>query len=338
MLLRKLGRSQIEVTALGLGCMEIGGKMKDGEGFLLEPASSQSQPMFFLGEVDDEQSIRTILYAVDQGINLFDTAPAYGAGHSERILGRALEGRRHMAIIATKFGKLIDEAENSFGRYANARELIANIRAECEASLRRLGTDVIDLYQYHQMDYSLTEYADEVIEILENLVATGKIRFYGWSTDDAACARIFAHGPHCTAIQHSMSVIWDAPELLAVCDEFDLASITRSILGMGFLTGKYTAENYESLLSRDDFRQRDKASFLEILRQLEKIRDVLSQGDRTVSQGALAWIWARSSRTIPIPGFRTFAQVQENIGALGSGQLTVEQMEHIGVLLGRAPA
>jgi aryl-alcohol dehydrogenase-like predicted oxidoreductase len=330
---RGLGRSGIEVNALGLGCMEIGGRMKDSEGYLLDPAAGGGQPVFFLGEVDDEQSIRTIHYALDSGITLFDTAPAYGAGHSERVIGRALAGRRSRAVIATKFGKRIDEADNRFGRYPDGREIVRNIRKEYEASLRRLGTDYIDLYQYHQMDFPLLEMSDEVLEILEALVAEGKIRFYGWSTDDPACARVFVRGTHCTAIQHNLSVVQDAPDLLAVCGEFDQASIARGILGMGFLTGKYMKENYQTLLAADDFRRRDASNFLSHIDKLEKIRGILTAGGRTPAQGALAWVWARSNRTIPIPGFRTLAQVEENIRAFDHGPLSPGQMEEIGAML-----
>jgi aryl-alcohol dehydrogenase-like predicted oxidoreductase len=335
---RRLGRSNIEVSALGLGCMEIGGKMKDSEGHHLSNSQQEKQPMFFLGNVEDGESIRAIHFALDAGLNFFDTAPAYGAGHSERLLGRALAGRRYKVVIATKFGKPIDEVDNRFGRYVHAREVIKNIHQECEDSLRRLGTDYIDLYQYHQMDYSLVEFAEEVIEILEALVAEGKIRFYGWSTDDPKCARVFVRGPHCTAIQLSLNVIRDAPELLDICDEFDQASIARGVLGMGFLTGKYTFENYRSLLSADDFRRRDDLPFLTLLSKLDKIRDILTSNGRTLPQGALAWVWARSDRTIPIPGFRTFSQVEENINSFNFGPLVAEQMEQIEVLLERVPA
>jgi aryl-alcohol dehydrogenase-like predicted oxidoreductase len=337
MLKRRLGRSGIEVSALGLGCMEIGGAMKDSEGHLLNGSARAKPPMFFLGEVDDDQSIRTIHHAIDMGINFFDTAPAYGAGHSECILGRAFAGRRDKVVIATKFGKLIDEQDNRFGRYPGARQLIDNIRKECEDSLRRLGTDYIDLYQYHQMDYSLIEYADEVVEILESLALAGKIRWYGWSTDHPDCARVFARGEHCTAIQHNLNLIEDAPELLSICEQFDLASIARGVLGMGFLTGKYTAENYRSLLSPDDYRLREGSYFVTLIQKLDSIRGVLTHQGRTHAQGALAWVWARSPRTIPIPGFRTLEQVDHNIKAVVFGPLVPEQMEQIDRLLGRAP-
>jgi aryl-alcohol dehydrogenase-like predicted oxidoreductase len=337
MMKRRLGRSEIEVSALGLGCMEIGGKMGDREGYLLDHSAQNTAPMFSLGSVDDEQSIRTLAYALEAGINFFDTAPAYGAGHSERVLGRAFAGKRDKVVIATKFGKLMDENENWFGRYPSARAVIENIPKECEESLRRLGTDYIDLYQYHQMDFDLLEYAEEVLEILERLVTKGKIRYYGWSTNDPACIRVFAQGEHCTAIQHNLNVLADAPEPLALCDEFDQASIARGLLGMGFLTGKYTADNYQTLLAQDDFRHRMAPSILPLLDKLDQVRDVLTSDGRTLSQGALAWVWARSNRSIPIPGFRTFEQVQENMEAVNFGPLSADQMNQIDSLLEREP-
>jgi aryl-alcohol dehydrogenase-like predicted oxidoreductase len=115
----------------------------------------------------------------------------------------------------------------------------------------------------------------------------------------------------------------------------DLASIARGILGMGFLTGKYTAENYTSLLAKDDYRHRVASSFIPLLDKLDKVREILTSKGRTIPQGALAWIWARSSRSIPIPGFRTFDQVKENIDAMEYGPLASEQMEQIDVLLER---
>lgn len=332
---RRLGRSNIEVCALGLGCMEIGGRMKDHEDYLLTDSINDTEHYFSLGEVDDHQSIRAIHYALDMGISLFDTAPAYGAGHSERVLGWALAGKRHNAILATKFGKFIDEHQNIFGSYQSERTLIDNIRNECEQSLTRLNTDYIDIYQYHQLNYTLLEFADEVIDILESLISEGKIRYYGWSTEDPACAHVFAQGTHCTAIQHNMNLLWETPEMLDICNMFDQASISRGIMGMGFLTGKYTLDNYKALLSPGDFRLRDESSFTHMISQLEKVKEVLMSDGRTIPQGALAWNWARSELTIPIVGFRTLFQVNENIQALEFGSLTSKQMGQINSLLKR---
>ncbi len=324
---RQLGRSGVMVSAMGLGCWAIGG-----------PWTFNGRPAGW-GEVDDAESIRALHAALDHGITFFDTAANYGAGHSERILGRALAGKRDRAVIATKFGYRVDEAAKAvvpYGEEAATSDVVPTIRADCEASLRRLNVEVIDLYQFHINEYP-PERAAAVRDALEELVAAGKIRYYGWSTDNPDGARVFAEGEHCVAIQHNMNVIHDAPEVLAVCEAFNLASINRGPLGMGLLTGKYTRRSTfvadDVRASADWFRE---GFWEKILPRLDDIRDVLTSDGRTLAQGALGWIWARSPRTIPIPGVRTVAQVEENAGALAFGPLSPDQMRQIEVLLGRA--
>lgn len=324
MLKRQLGKSGIEVSSLGLGCMPIGGEMMSGE--------AGDEYRFFLGEVNDNESIRTIHKALDLGVNFFDTAPAYGAGHSEHLLGQAFAGRRDKVIIATKFGKKINEEKKWFGRYTNNNEVIKNIRHECEASLRRLKTDYIDLYQFHLLDFPLDQ-SVEVRGTLEELVSEGKIRFYGWSTNDPERGRFFAQGEYCAAIQFRLNVIEDAAELLDVCNEYNQASIIRGPLASGFLTGKYTPDNLDDLLSADDYRLQSRDHISKIHASFAAIQDILKRDGRTLVQGALAWIWARSNLTIPIPGFRTMAQVEENIKAVEFGPLQKEQMNQIDDIL-----
>jgi aryl-alcohol dehydrogenase-like predicted oxidoreductase len=319
---RTLGHSGIEVSALGLGCWAIGGVWQwlDGPGGW--------------GEVDDAESIRAIHAALANGIDFFDTAANYGCGHSERILGRALAGRRQQAVIATKFGFVVDEAGKRATRFARDDEVVRNVRAACEDSLRRLGTDHIDLFQFHVWDYPAGP-AVAVRDELEALVSEGKIRAYGWSTNVVASARVFAGGGHCAAIQHDLNVVLDAPEMLALCEHHQLASVNRSPLARGALTGKYSKD---TLFAGNDVRsdapsaQRYLAPALE---HLDALRGILTSGGRTLAQGALAWIWARSPRTIPIPGFRTVKQVEENAGALRFGPLPPKQMTQINGLLGR---
>lgn len=320
MLKRQLGKSGIMVSPLGLGGMPLGGEMMSGEG--------KEQYRFFLGEVDDRESIRTIHMALDMGVNFFDTAPAYGAGHSEEILGQAFLGRRDKVVIATKFGKKIDEEKQWFGRYADEDEVIQHIRTECEGSLRRLQTDTIDLYQFHVMNFPLGR-AAEVIEILEDLVSEGKIRYYGWSTNDPERNRLFAQGEHCTAMQFRINVLEDNPELVGICEAFNLGGIIRGPLASGFLTGKYTPDNLDELLAADDYRLQHRAYYNEFLKQLEAVQEILRSDGRTVVQGALAWLWARSPHTVPIPGFRTLAQAESNIKAMAYGPLREEQMQEI---------
>jgi aryl-alcohol dehydrogenase-like predicted oxidoreductase len=283
--------------------------------------------------VDDKESLRAIQYALDSGIKFFDTAANYGAGHSERILSKALASRREQVVIATKFGYNVDEE----GRNVTpCEDVVRNLRNDCEASLRRLNTDFIDLYQLHVGAYQ-PERAGEVIDALEGLVAAGKIRWYGWSTDNLAGARVFAEGSHCTAIQHVLNFAHDTPEMLALCEESNLASVNRTPLGMGLLTGKFSPETKfpdDDIRSTWNMREGIPA---ESMRQVKALREILTSGGRTLAQAALAWIWARSNVTIPIPGFKNINQVQENIKAMDFGPLAVEQMETIDALVDRSP-
>ena len=317
---RMLGRSEIRVSPMGLGCWAIGGPWYwlDGPGGW--------------GDIDDNESVRAIHAALDLGVSFFDTAANYGTGHSERILGRALEGKRDRAVIATKFGFHVDEANKRVTLRTD--DHLLHVREECEASLRRLNTDVIDLYQLHVWDYPL-ENVPAMVDLLESLVAEGKIRYYGWSTHSVEGARLFAQGKHCVAIQHDLNVILDAPDMLALCEELNLASINRSVLARGALSGKYTKDTVfpENDVRRDPW-SRDHF-FAPTLSQLEGIRDILTSNGRSLVQGALAWTWARSEKTIPIPGFKTVAQVQENARAMELGPLTAQQMKEIDTLLGR---
>jgi aryl-alcohol dehydrogenase-like predicted oxidoreductase len=322
---RLLGRSGIEVSAMGIGGWAIGG-----------PWTIHGNQAGW-GIVDDEESIRAIHRALDVGITLFDTAANYGAGHSERILGQALAGRRDEAVIATKFGYQVNEERRSvtyYGDKVDSDELIRHVRRDCEASLRRLNGDVIDLFQFHVNAYP-PQKAAAVRDVLEDLVTEGKIRLYGWSTDNPEGARVFAEGEHCVSIQHRLNVIHDALEMLDVCAEFNLASINRGPLARGALTGKYTPD---SQFPGDDLRHREGIRdewIVPATKALEKIGTILTSDGRTLAQGALGWIWARSDRTIPIPGFKTVAQVEENAKAMEFGPLSDDQRRQIDEILGR---
>jgi aryl-alcohol dehydrogenase-like predicted oxidoreductase len=321
---RRLGRSNLEVSAMGLGCWAMGG-----------PWTFDNEPEGW-GQVDDAESIRAIHYALDAGINFFDTAANYGCGHSERILARALEGKRQQVVIATKFGFNVNEVEKQVTLRQD--DHLLHVRAECEASLRRLNTDVIDLYQLHVWDYPL-EKVPAMIELLESLVSEGKIRYYGWSTDSPEGARMFAQGQHCTAIQHWLNMGYDVPQMLAVCEEHDQASINRSPLGSGMMTGKFTRE---TIFPEDDMRHSwdlRKEFPTQRLQRIEAVRKMFAEAGevRTQAQIALAWIWTRSDRTIPIPGFKTAAQVKENIQAMEFGPLSSEQMQQIDEIFERSP-
>lgn len=288
------------------------------------------------GDIDDNEAIRAIHTAIDLGITLFDTANNYGAGHSEEVLGKALKGKRDKVVIATKFSSVFDAAESTHIDVDDDESPVneAFIRDAIEGSLRRLQTDYIDLYQFHRGSYP-AERAPEIIDILEALVQDGKIRYYGWSTDHPERARVFGEGQHGTAVQARLNVLADAPETIALCDELDLGFLNKSPLNAGILSGKYTTES--TFPDNDGRHGIDLSSerFAAMLDKVQRVGEVLTSDGRTMVQGALAWIWARSERTLPIPGFKTVQQATENAKAMTFGALTVEQMQEIDDILER---
>ena len=325
MLKRRMGKSGLVVRALGMGCWAIGGP------WTWKQPGEDPFPAGW-GQVDDDESIRAIHVAMDLGINFFDTAANYGAGHSESILGEAISGRRDKVFLATKFGHVVDEVKKIVHR--DDDQIQSNIRKDCENSLRRLGTDYIDIYQLHEASYE-PEKAPLVIAILEELVEEGKIRYYGWSTDLPDRAGIFARGEHCTAIQFALNVNHDNPEMRALCKDFDLGGINKSPLNKGILTGKFSED---STFPEDDIRHRlnfKEGLPAERLKQVEELREVLTSQGHTLAQAALAYIWALDERMVPIPGFKNVQQVEENATAMDLGPLNDEQLSQIDEILGR---
>jgi aryl-alcohol dehydrogenase-like predicted oxidoreductase len=324
--MRTLGRVDIEVSPLGFGCWAIGGPFT---------RHSSAEPLGW-GEVDDEESVRAVRRAVDLGVTFFDTADVYGAGHSERVLGNALAGLRDQVVIATKWGNTFDESTKVM--YDNDGS-VEYLHKAVRASLDRLGTDYIDLYQLH-FD-TTADVALPLREACEDLVREGLIRSYAWSTDTLSSAELFADGEHCSAVQHEASVLHDAPEFFALCERADLASINRTPLGMGLLgrrdaTRPATGADIRTLPpSWLRFFDKGGVPAPEWWDKVSAIRDVLESDGRTLAQGALAWLWARSPRTVPIPGFRTVAQAEENAGAMALGPLRDDQMKEIATLLER---
>ncbi|MEW2508636.1 aldo/keto reductase [Streptomyces sp. NPDC046870] len=323
---RTLGRSGIEVSALGFGCWAIGGEHRTADG----------QPVGW-GKVDDDESVRAVRRALDLGVTFFDTADSYGTGHSEEILAKALGKRRDDVVLATKWGNVFDADTRTLTGTDATPEYA---RRALTASLRRLGTDRVDLYQLHISDADPAR-AAELRDACEEFVAAGLVRAYGWSTDDPARAAVFAEGPHCTAVQHTLNVLQDAPDVVALCERLELASVNRGPLAMGLLAGRRGEP-----LEAGDIRSRppawlpgyaDDGSGADPgwLARIDAVRSVLTSGGRSLAQGALAWLWARSPRTVPIPGFRTVAQAEENAGALAKGPLTAAQSAEIDRLLGR---
>jgi len=312
--LRRLGRSGLRVGPLGLGTARMAGL---GWRHETTPAVSPAAR---------RDAIRQIQEAVDLGVTLFDTADNYGEGESERILGEALRGRAGV-IVVTKFGE--DPTPDQDDPWALDAEAVGR---KCEASLRRLGVECIDVVLLHRRDYPL-ERAPEMVGILEDLVRAGRIRAYGWSTDDVERARVFAEGEHCTAIEHRLNVLHDAPAMLELCREHDLASLNRVPLLMGVLTGRWSED---TRLDRDDPRAPwfEQEGFRELLARARAIGPHLARDGRSIAHGALGWIWARSPLAVPLPGFRDMAQLRDLLEARRFGPLPPDAMRAIADELG----
>jgi aryl-alcohol dehydrogenase-like predicted oxidoreductase len=307
---RRLGRSGVNVSPLGLGTARFAGLGWNDD------LAAQNTPWVKL------DAIRQIQVAVDLGITFFDTAENYGQGWSESILGEALRDRREGVIVATKFGEdPMTDQEDHWSLDADV------VEKKCEASLRRLEVECIDLYLLHRRDYP-PERAPEMIGILENLVRVGKIRYYGWSTDDVERARLFAHGEHCTAIEHRLNIFNDNQAMLDLCQEQDLASLNRVPLLMGVLTGRWSPE---TKLENGDPRAQwfEHKEFQDMLACAQEIEPYLTRDGRSYVQGALGWIWARSPLTVPLPGFRNIEQIKILVEAQQYGPLPADAMQAI---------
>jgi aryl-alcohol dehydrogenase-like predicted oxidoreductase len=318
-----------EIPRLGLGCWAIGGPFFAGD-----------TPLGY-GEVDDGESIAAIGHALDLGIRFFDTADVYGAGHSEDVLGQALAGRDDV-VVATKLGNRFDPTTKQMTGSIGDGDLGRETRSAVEASLRRLRRDRIDLVQLHLNDFAIDR-AGEVFDVLDEFRAAGTIGAYGWSTDWPERAAAHAGRAGFVAVQHGMNLFFDAPGMIGVAERAGLLSINRSPLAMGLLTGKFAAGD---ALPRNDVRAnsfdwmdyfKDGRVVPAFADRLARIRHLLTADGRTPAQGALAWLWAKSPRTLPIPGFRSVAQVTENVGALAKGPLPPAVMAEIEQLIDRAP-
>lgn len=323
MITRKLGAHGTETAAVGIGTWAIGGQFWAGD-----------QPLGW-GTADDEESVRALRRAFELGATLFDTSDAYGIGRSERLIATALGHYRDEITIATKWGNVYNEETTQLTGVNTSPQYL---RPALTRSLQRLGTDYVDLYQLHVSDASPEE-AEVLRDACEELVAEGLIRGYGWSTDDPDRAEVFARGRNCWAIQHEMNLFHDAARMLDVCQRHGVASLARSPLAMGLLTGKYDAA---ARFPADDIRNqapewlryyRNGRPDADWLARLTAVRGVLTADGRTVAQGALCWLLARSELTIPIPGCRTREQAADNFAAAELGPLNESSMKEIARLL-----
>lgn len=325
---RQLGKTGIEVSAIGLGCWPIGGTWDDGKG----------TPLGY-GHTDDRESIRAINAAIDAGINFFDTANVYGGGHSEVVLGQAVKGVRDKVVIASKFSTVIDEEKRIPIGTDNSP---AGIVKSCEDSLRRLETDYLDLLLFHDWGYPAEE-AGPVRDTLEKLVEQGKIRSYGWSTDLLPSVKAFGKSTAHGATEIAFNVFEGNKELLSYCEKNGLAAMARSPLAMGLLSGKYSKD---SRLAGEDIRTTgtEWMSFFkhgkpsaEYLDRLDAIREILSSEGRSLVQGALSWLLAKSDNLIPIPGFKNTKQAVENARVLEMKPMSPDQVEEVEKLVNFTP-
>jgi aryl-alcohol dehydrogenase-like predicted oxidoreductase len=325
MISRTLWNGQ-QIPALGLGCWAIGGLWSSGD-----------TPLGW-GQVDDAESVKAIHCAVAGGVRFFDTAQSYGTGHSEEILGQALKAHPDV-LIATKIGYAINPAtKQMIGTDCSA----SAIKLSLEASLKRLKRDRVDLVHLHLNNLDIAE-ADNVFATLEELVAAGKVSAYGWSTDFPDRARAFADRKNFVSIQHAMNVFFRADALVPVIEELGLLSINRSPLAMGLLGGNYGPD---TKVTGADVRGqnadwiayfKDGKVAPDYAQMLGAVRELLQTDGRTLAQGAIGWLWGRSNRTLPIPGFRTVKQVEDIVGALEKGPLSASLMSEIERVIVRAP-
>ena len=315
-----------EVAPLGMGCWPIGGPFYAGD-----------QPLGY-SNVDDAESQCTIHAAWEGGIRLFDTAAVYGAGHAERLLGSALRNRAD-AIIVSKIGMGFDEESK---RVLEDETNPASVLPAIERCLKRLQRDCVDVMLLH-LNALPVEVAAPIFEEMEKARRAGKIRAFGWSTDFPSSAEAMAGMAGYLGVEHAMNVFIDAPSIQATVERNDLIAFIRSPLAMGILTGKF---DQRSKLPSDDVRStdapwrdyfRDGRVTPKYLDRLAAVRELLRTGGRTLAQGALCWLMAKSDRNIPLPGARTVAQVRDNAGALAHGKLPEEIMDEIETLVQREP-
>ncbi|MEG3177457.1 aldo/keto reductase [Sphingomonas sp. RB3P16] len=305
---RKLGQQGLEVSALGLGCMG----MSD-----------------FYGVRDDAESVATINRALDHGVTFLDTADMYGVGANEELVGRVVRERREWVVVATKFGNV----RGPDGSHRGINGHPDYVRQACDASLQRLGLDVIDLYYQHRVDPAVP--IEDTVGAMAELVAAGKVRYLGLSEAAPETIRR-AHAVHpISALQTEYSLWSRDPEadLLPTVRELGIGFVPYSPLGRGFLTGHFTAP--EDLAEGDSRRLHPRfqgAAFAKNLDLVAAIRTMAADKGCSPAQLALAWVLAQGDDIVPIPGTKRRRYLDDNLGALDV-TLSADELRHIDTVL-----
>lgn len=315
-----------DVLPMGMGCWAIGGQFYAG-----------SQPHGF-PNTDDAESKRAIRATIDAGLRVFDTAAVYGAGHSERLLGQTLKDQPD-AIIISKLGTAINEDTR---QVLHDETKPSEVMPAIERSLRRLDRDHVDVMLLHLNALPIAT-ARPIFEQMEIARQEGKIRAYGWSTDFPESAKAMLDLEGFIGLEHAMNLFVDVPTIQGTVQEKGLIAFLRSPLAMGVLTGKY---DKTTVMPDDDVRSvnnakrdyfQDARPAAAHLQNLEAIRELLQSGGRTLAQGALCWLLAKSDRNMPLPGARTENQAAENAAAVAFGPMPENVMSQIEGLIERSP-
>src|SRR5580700_4212870 len=283
---RSLGSSGLQASAIGLGCMSLSGTY---------------------GASNDEAGIAVIREALDRGVTMLDTSDAYGNGHNEEVVGKAIKGRRSEVVLATKFGNLGGRG----GKTADGRP--EYVPQACEASLKRLGVDVIDLYYQHRIDPNVP--IEDTVGAMAKLVQQGKVRALGVSEASPQTIRR-AHAAHPrAAVQNELSLTYraDAEETFATTRKLNLAFVAYSPLGRGLLTGGIQLAETDARLRHPRFSGDNLNANISLAQRLEELAKTKNC---TTGQLVLAWLLAQGDDIVPIPGTKQKARLLENIGAL----------------------